>query len=53
VEPQEPKDVTRVIARDLSSVVGELVALKGDATHWLEGPEYDIDNGWCEAYTGS
>ena len=29
--PQVPKDVARVTARDLSGVVGELVALKGDA----------------------
>jgi hypothetical protein len=40
VGPQDPKDVTRDIARDLSSVVGEIAALKGDATHWLEGPEH-------------
>jgi hypothetical protein len=32
--------VTRDIARDLSSVVGELQALRGDATHWLNDPEY-------------
>ena len=38
--PQDPKDVTRDTARDLSALVGELAALKGDATHWLEGPEY-------------
>jgi hypothetical protein len=30
--PQDPKDVTRDVARDLSSVVGELASLKGDAT---------------------
>jgi hypothetical protein len=40
VGPQDPKDVTKGIARDLSGLVGELAALKGDATHWLEGPEY-------------
>ena len=40
--PQDPKDVTRDIARDLSGVVGELAALKGDATHWLTTPEYAI-----------
>jgi hypothetical protein len=38
--PQDPKDVTRDIARDLSSLVGELNALRADANHWLEGPEY-------------
>ena len=41
VGPQDPKDVTRDIARDLSAVVGELAGLKGDATHWLTGPEYN------------
>jgi len=40
VGPQDPKDVTRDTARDLSALVGELAALKGDATHWLTGPEY-------------
>ena len=38
--PQDPKDVTRDTARDLSALVRELVALKADAAHWLEGPEY-------------
>ena len=38
--PQDPKDVTRDTARDLSALVGELLALKADATHWLTGPEY-------------
>ena len=38
--PQGPKDVTRDIARDLTALVGESAALKGDASHWLEGPEY-------------
>jgi hypothetical protein len=38
--PQDLKDVTRDIARDLSALVGELAAMKGDATHWLTGPEY-------------
>jgi hypothetical protein len=33
-------DVTRDIARDFSSLGGELAALKGDATHWLTDPEY-------------
>jgi hypothetical protein len=32
--------VTRDTARDLSGLVGELAALKGDATHWLADPEY-------------
>ncbi len=40
--PQDPKDVTRDIARDLTGLVGELLAaLKGDAAHWLTGPEYE------------
>ena len=38
--PQDPKDVTRDTARDLSVLVEELAALKGDATHWLTDPEY-------------
>ena len=37
---QGPKDVTRDTARDLSALVGELAALKIDATHWLTEPEY-------------
>jgi len=38
--PQDPKDVARDTARDLSALVGELTALKADATHWLTDPEY-------------
>jgi hypothetical protein len=38
--PQNPKDVTRDIARDLSGLAGELAAPKADATHWLTNPEY-------------
>ena len=38
--PQDPKDVARDTARDLSGLVGELAALKADATHWLTEPEY-------------
>ena len=38
--PQDPKDVTRDVARDLTGMAGELAALKGDANHWLTGPEY-------------
>jgi hypothetical protein len=41
VGPQDPKDVTQAIARDLTGLVGELAALKADATHWLEGQEYE------------
>jgi hypothetical protein len=37
---QDPKDVTKDTARDLSALVGELAALKADATHWLTDPEY-------------
>jgi hypothetical protein len=40
VGPQDPKDVTRDTARDLSALSGELAALKGDADHWLTDPEY-------------
>ena len=40
MEPQDPKDVTRDTARDLSGMAGELAALKADAYHWLTGPEY-------------
>jgi hypothetical protein len=32
--------VTRDMARDLTELVGEIAALKGDANHGLEGPEY-------------
>jgi hypothetical protein len=39
---QDLKDVTRDTARDLSALVGELAALKGDATHWLTDPEYEV-----------
>jgi hypothetical protein len=38
--PEDPKDVARDIARDLSALVGELAALKADAHHWLTDPEY-------------
>jgi hypothetical protein len=40
--PKDPKDVTRDTARDLSALVGELAALKADATHWLTDPEYEV-----------
>ena len=36
--PQDPKDVTRDTARDLSGLAGELAALKADARHWLTSP---------------
>jgi len=38
--PQDPKDVTRDLARDLSGMAGELAALKADTRHWLTDPEY-------------
>ena len=38
--PQDPKDVTRDTARDLSGLAGELAALKADVRHWLADPEY-------------
>ena len=37
--PQDPKDVTRDIARDLSGLAGELAALKGDANYGRKLPE--------------
>ena len=40
--PQDPKEVARDTARDLSGLVGELAALKADATHWLTEPEYAV-----------
>jgi hypothetical protein len=40
IGPQDPKDIARDTARDLSALVGELAALKVDATHWLTDPEY-------------
>ena len=38
--PQDPKDETRDIARDLTRMAGELAALKADARHWLTDPEH-------------
>jgi hypothetical protein len=38
--PQDPKDVTKDTARELSALVGEPAALKGDATQWLTDPAY-------------
>ena len=38
--PQDPKDVTQAIARDLTGIAGELGALKAEA-RWLKGPEYE------------
>jgi hypothetical protein len=40
VGPQDPKVVSRNVARDVSGLVGKLASLKGDATHWLTDPEY-------------
>jgi hypothetical protein len=40
--PQDPKDVARDTARDLSGLVRELAASKADATHWLTEPEYEV-----------
>jgi hypothetical protein len=39
---QDPKDVTRGTARDLSGMAGELAALKADAHHWLTSSEYAV-----------
>ena len=38
--PQDPKDVTRDTARDLTGMTGELAALKADARHWLTDPAH-------------
>ena len=38
--PQDPKDVSRDLARDLAQLAGDLNRTKADAAHWLEGPEY-------------
>ena len=49
--PQDPKDVTRDTARDVSALVGELAVLKADATHWLTAPEYaTLKHGLEDAY---
>jgi hypothetical protein len=40
--PQDPKDVTKDIARDLTGMAGELAALKADARQWLTSPEYAV-----------
>ena len=40
--PQDPKDVARDTARDLSGLAGELAALKADARQWLTSPEYAV-----------
>jgi hypothetical protein len=40
VGPQDPKDVTRNIARDLTGLAGELAALEADARHWLTDPKH-------------
>jgi hypothetical protein len=40
VGSQDPKDVTRDLAHDLTGMAGELVALKADARHWLTDPEH-------------
>ena len=39
---RKTRNVTRDTARDLSGLVGELAALKADATHWLTEPEYEV-----------
>ena len=38
--PQDPKDVARDTARDLSGMSGEMAALKADARHWVTDPEH-------------
>jgi hypothetical protein len=42
VGPQDPQDVTRDLARDLSGLAGELAALKADARNWLTDPKYAV-----------
>jgi hypothetical protein len=50
--PQDPKDVARDTARDLSALVGELAALKGDANHWPADPGYEVLRYRLEAARG-
>jgi hypothetical protein len=38
--PQDPQDITKIIARDLPAAINELASLKAEATHWLTEPEY-------------
>ena len=40
MKPQDPEDVTRNIARDLTGMAGELAALETDACHWLTDAVY-------------
>jgi hypothetical protein len=40
VGPSDAQDVARDVARELSSVAGELATLKGDADNWLSDLEY-------------
>ena len=40
--PQDPKDVARDTARDLSGISWEMAALKADARHWLTDPKYAV-----------
>jgi hypothetical protein len=40
VDTQDPKDITKDTVRDLSALVGELAALKGNASYWLTDSEY-------------
>jgi hypothetical protein len=40
--PEDPKDVARGTARDLSGLAGGLAALKADARHWLTSTEYAV-----------
>jgi hypothetical protein len=42
VGSQDPKDLARDGARDLSGMSGEPAALKRDAVHWLTDPEYAV-----------
>jgi hypothetical protein len=46
--PQDPKNVARDTAGDLSGLIGELAAWKVDATHWLTRPEYAALRHWLE-----
>ena len=47
-ERQDPKNVTKDMARDLGILAGELAALKGDAALWLDDPEYAALRRWLE-----
>jgi hypothetical protein len=38
--PQDPNEVTRNVAHDLTQIASDLNRTKAEARHWLEGPEH-------------